>query len=260
MFPPDKIKIFIWKSKLSFMKSLKILDVVLIVLGIVFLVLQSFGEVIFAMAVRCLAFTVLALVYTKRAKRNKLLFIGFILLFVLGDVFYLFNSIVGNQYLFKYVYLDYLVNNIIYLLAYTCLIIKISLSLNFAHIVKQFSLYLTLILGIAIFFIYSLSEITRDFVSQSEFNFENFYNIVVICLMCVALINYLYHDDRKSINMLIGSIFIAFSEILQLAYFYLTDFVILNITFSLFFILGILFFYLQSISEHREQVEYSYKI
>jgi len=212
------------------------------------------------MAVRCAALSVLAILYTKKAKRTKLLFIGFILFFVLGDIFHLLHLIVGNQYLFKYEFLDYIVNNILYLLAYTCLIIKISLSLDLIAIVKKYSLYLSLILGIGVFFIYCLSEITQDFVSQSEFNFENFYNIVVVCLMCVALINYLYHDDKKSINMLIGSIFIAFSEILQLAYFYIADFAILNMTFSLFFILAILFFYLQSISEHREQVEYSYEI
>jgi hypothetical protein len=68
-------------------------------------------------------------------------------------------------------------------------------------------------------------------------------------LLSVALINYMYRNDNKSMLFLIASIFIVFSEIIQLAYYYILPDNNLSFVYSLFFIIAMLFFYLQSQQE-----------
>ncbi|MEM6515413.1 MAG: hypothetical protein AAF688_04465, partial [Bacteroidota bacterium] len=224
------------------MKPTKILSLLLVFLSFTYLVLQVSGLEMLDIGVRIVALIILSILYSKNVNRDKLLFFGFLIFYILGDIYYFSNWLVGNRYIFKSDYTNYVLNNLLYIFAYGCLILKISRELDFLKICKKYSLYLLLISSIGVFFVYCLSQITINFVRQSNFSFENFYNVVVIFLMCLSLVNYIYHDDKKSINMLIGSIFIAFSEILQLAYFYVAEILILKIIFSVFFILAFLFF------------------
>jgi hypothetical protein len=64
--------------------------------------------------------------------------------------------------------------------------------------------------------------------------------------LSVGLINYMYRNDNKSMLFLIGSICIVFSEIIQLAYFYIIKSNDLGFIYSLFLVLAFVFFYLQS--------------
>jgi cbb3-type cytochrome oxidase subunit 3 len=65
-------------------------------------------------------------------------------------------------------------------------------------------------------------------------------------LLSVALINYMYRNDTKSMMFLMGSICIVFSEIIQLAYFYVMDDKMLGFIYSFFLVVAFIFFYLQS--------------
>ena len=81
-------------------------------------------------------------------------------------------------------------------------------------------------------------------------------------LLSVALINYMYRNDNKSMLLLLASIFTVFSEIIQLAYYYILEDTNLSFTYSFFMVGAFLFFYLQSqleftgpIPEYTDEVE-----
>ena len=65
-------------------------------------------------------------------------------------------------------------------------------------------------------------------------------------LLSVALLNYLDKDTNKAMLFLIGAIFIVFSEIIQMAYFYIVDSNDLSATYATFLVMAFLFLYLQS--------------
>jgi hypothetical protein len=82
-----------------------------------------------------------------------------------------------------------------------------------------------------------------------EYALEFVYNTIIMILLSVALINYMYRNDTKSMLFLVASIFIVFSEIIQLAYYYILDDNNLGFVYSLFFVVAFVFFYLQSQKE-----------
>ena len=66
----------------------------------------------------------------------------------------------------------------------------------------------------------------------------------------VALIDYMYRNDNKSMLFLLGSICIVFSEIIQLAYYYILEDKNLGFIYSFFLVVAFVFFYLQSQLKH----------
>jgi hypothetical protein len=62
----------------------------------------------------------------------------------------------------------------------------------------------------------------------------------------VALLNYMYRSDTKSILFLMASICVVFSEIIQLAYFYVLEASSLGYIYSVLFVTAFILFYLQS--------------
>ena len=75
---------------------------------------------------------------------------------------------------------------------------------------------------------------------------EVVYNTVVMLLLTITLINYISYDTKKAMNLLIGAICIVFSEVIQVAYFYITGENILGIVYSVLYVIAFILFYLQS--------------
>ena len=96
------------------------------------------------------------------------------------------------------------------------------------------------------FFVSIVTDTTQNKLTRHEYSLEYFYNAVIMLLVTVALINFMYRENKKAMNLLVGSIFIVFSEVVQMAYFYVAEINILNVLCSVFLILAFLFFYLQA--------------
>ena len=132
----------------------------------------------------------------------------------------------------------------------------IATSMNIRKAFFKFPIQNCLLAILGLFFVYFVSDTTKHEFVAFDFFLELFYNAVVMLLMALALINYMYKDDKKSMNLLLGAICIMFSEIIQLAYFYIADFNLLNVLCSLFLVFAFLFFYFQSRLEYREDIDY----
>ena len=113
-------------------------------------------------------------------------------------------------------------------------------------IVKKFPAHLVILLVLDIFCWLTVTDTTKGVLTTTEYELEFIYNTVIMLLLTVTLINYIYREDKKSMNLLIGSIFIVFSEVIQLAYFYISAINILNVICSFFLVIAFIFFYLQS--------------
>ncbi|MGC1473239.1 MAG: hypothetical protein WA775_11655 [Psychroserpens sp.] len=236
----------------------KILGAVLILLCILFLGLQYQTLEYEASGVRALGLIVLLCLYLFNGNNRHPLFLLFLLFFTFAEV------INYMTFPFEFPPLDdidymYYVSNVISILAYTFLILRILSGINIYKAIAKFPIQSILLVVLSVFVVYLVTDTTGADLDFYEYTLEFTYNTVVIILMSLSLLYYMLKEDLKSMNLLIGSICILFYEILQLAYYYIEKSEVLNLFCSLFFVTAFYFYYLQSRLKHVEIVEYSDK-
>ncbi len=223
----------------------RILKVVLLLLGGSFVVLEGFAFEVEAAAVSAATLILLTVLYCKSTENKTTYFFCFLVTFTLAHVlsyvsYYLVDMREGGT---DYVYY---IANLLYILAYVFLIVKIIIDLELKKVFSELSIPIFVLIVLDIFCVYIVSGTTENVLEVYEYALEFLYNAVVMTLLSVGLINYMYRNDNKSMLFLIGSICIVFSEIIQLAYYYILPEDILGFIYSFFLVMGFLFFYLQS--------------
>ena len=229
------------------MRKRNILLSFIIVLAIVFVGLQIFEQQYIAGYVRPIILPLLVLSYCLVNKERSSNFFFFLLFYSIAELSALFNYYA--QYSKVVDNLLYYGGNILYITAYTFLIIEIFKSINIKRIFNRFTTY---ILVLVVLDIYSIILVT-DIAIKSEILFgvydyliEIIYNTVIMLLLSITLINYISKHTKKAMNLLIGALCIVFSEVIQVAYFYVSDQNILSIVYSILLVLAFTFFYIQS--------------
>jgi len=240
----------------------RIFKVVLLLLAAAFVVFQSLTLEIHSAGTSALAFLLLNILYYKYTENKSKLFMGFLTLYTIaqfvGFISYFmpidFDSPYGDFY--------YYFSNIFCITAYILLICSIIKKLDIRKIFAQLYIPIIILLVLDIFSLTIFSETTEHTLSKAENNFEYIYNAVVMILLSIALINYMYRNDNKSMLILIASIFIVFSEIIQFAYYYILQDNNLSFVYSFFLVLAFIFLYLQSqvqfegpIPEYTDEIE-----
>lgn len=226
-------------------------------LSLFFLALQYKGLEFEAAGVRALAITFLTLLYIIRVKNKHPFFLLFLIFFSVSEIFNYVTWIVSFE-LYPETDYFYYIGNVLYILSYLFLIARIAVGMNIKKAIVKFPLQIVLLLILGLFFVYFVSDTTKNEVSNNDYYLELFYNAVIMLLMALALVNYMFKDDKKSMNLLLGTICIMFSEVIQLAYFYIAEEInLLNVLCSIFLVFAFLFFYLQSRLENRESVDYT---
>lgn len=227
------------------MQIRKILIATLIILSVSFLGLQILQFETQASALRALLLIGLTAFYYLTIKEKKHFFYLFLLAFTLAEIlnftslFVSFVSESGTDY-------SYYLTNALYILSYLFLITKVLSDMNLKEVIRKFPIHILVLLVLDVFCVIIVTDTTKGLLSNEEYTLEFLYNTVIMLLLTVTLINYIYREDKKSMNLLIGSIFIVFSEVIQLAYFYISAINILNVICSFFLVMAFIFFYLQS--------------
>lgn len=223
----------------------KILAGVLIVLSVVFIGFQIYRMEVEAAGVRALLLFILSVLYLVRIKKKHFFFILFLVAFTIAEVVnfigWLVPVVPNNSFDFMYY-----TGNSLYILAYSFLTIQVLSSMNLAEILKKYPFHLLILIILDVFSVIVVTNTALNRLNYYEYFVELVYNAVIMILLTVALINYLHKNDKKAILLLIGSIFIFFSEVMQLAYFYVSNINLLNVVCSLCLVLAFVFFYLQS--------------
>lgn len=227
------------------MSVTRILVGILIALSIVFMGFQIYELEVHAAGVRALLLIFLIILYYIRVKNKLFYFFLFLLTFAIAEILNFVGWMSPPVAIDSVDYLYY-ISNSLYILAYTFLIIQILSSMNLRDIVKKLPFHLLILIILDVFCVIVVTNTVIGRLNYYEYFVELIYNSVIMILLTVALMNYIYKDDKKAINLLIGSIFIFFSEVIQLAYFYVSNINVLNVFCSLFLVFAFVFFYLQS--------------
>ncbi|MDN3494018.1 hypothetical protein [Winogradskyella bathintestinalis] len=223
----------------------KILKVVLLLLGGVFVALQTQGYGLEGAALMTVLLFLCTVLYIKNTDKKSNLFLGFLITYTLAQfftflIFYFYDEPLGQ---FDYYYL---IANFLYISAYTILIIRILAKINLKKVISSFIIPVIILIVLDVFCVYMVSSTANYPFNSHEFVIETLYNVVLMTLLSIAMLNYMYRNDKKSILFLLASIFVVFSEIIQIAYYYILDVNQLGFTYSLFLVAALFFFYIQS--------------
>ena len=207
------------------------------------------------MGVRSLGMIALTGYYLIKTENKALVFLMFLVIFTIADItnFLTWDFMLTDPGAIDYWF--YIVNSL-YIMAYLCLITRIVGNWNYREIMKEYRYQILLLIVLSVFFVYMVTYTASAGLSAFSFSVDLIYNTIIMVLLDLSLINYMFRDDNKSMNLLLGAIFIVFSEIIQLAYFYISDIQLLNMAYSLFLVFAFIFFYLQSQLAYREKIDY----
>lgn len=184
------------------------------------------------------------LLYFLNVKIKSPYFSWFLILFSISELMVFAEFYIDSEKAFD-VY--YMFGNLLYIIAYILLLIDVCKSLNFKLVFKNYKAHLIILTLLNIYMIYVLITIVNPFMFNSVMiGFELIYNIVMLLLLTFSLIAYFYNDDKKSLILFLGSLSIVFSEVIQIAYFYITDQGLLNFVSTVLFVLAFIFYYSHS--------------
>lgn len=223
----------------------RILKVTLVALCLIFLGLQVLNLEVQAAGTRVSLVLLLATLYYYKVPSKRLFFILFLLCFSIAELIGFASYFVEINYDTTPDYFYYLGNGF-FILSYFFLIVRVLKEMDIKNILRRFWIHLIVLTILDIFCVIILSGTTEKLFSFHESSMEIVYNAIIMILLTVAMINYMAKNSQKAMNLLLGAIFIFFSEVIQMTYFYISDIPILNVMSSLFLILAFLFFYLQA--------------
>lgn len=241
------------------MQLTKIYGITIICLSLIFLGLQSLGLELEAFGVKALTLGLLALLYFIAVKSKHIFFILFLLLFTVAEIYnyFTFNLLPKEE---ETLDIYYLVGNSFFILSYIFLIGRVLTLMDIKKALIRFPFQILLLAMLGVFVTYMITDLSISSLPMDYTYFvELSYNAIIMILVSLSLINYMYKDTKKSMNLLIGCIFIVFSEVIQIAYYYITDYDnTLNVVYSVFLVAAFVFFYLQSRLEDEPERALNY--
>ncbi|MEN3322448.1 hypothetical protein VP395_01795 [Mariniflexile soesokkakense] len=229
-------------------KALAILALLLYILSVVF---QFSDEDVIANALKSIILPVVTLLYFVTVKKKSLFFTLFLVLFSVSDLMFFLTPYVSNN-------IDYFLGNSLYILAYGFLVVEVSKSISLFHVIRNYKIHLLVLTILNIYIIHVLQVIVDPFVAKTnEYYVELIYNIVMLLLLSVALVNYFYKDNVKSLYMFLGALCIVFGEVIWVAYTYISERHFLSVVYITLYVSAFYFFYRQSRIEREVELDES---
>ena len=199
------------------MNKSKVLVGTILLVYLAFIVSQFSNHHYLATVFDALILPLITITYFMGDHKKQTLFIVFLLAYSISDLMVLIVNYI------PYLVYDY-VGNGLYIIAYLSLLVKMLKSLSFFEIVKNFKLHLIVLIALNIYIAYVLQVIINPYVSMTnEYIVEIIYNISMLLLLSVSLLNYFYKDNKKALFMFLGSLSIVFSEVIGVAYIYVGE-------------------------------------
>ncbi|WP_299111109.1 hypothetical protein [uncultured Winogradskyella sp.] len=223
----------------------KIFKVVLLLLGGIYILLQGFAKEVEAAVLSAVILLLLTWFYSNKSVYRSKFFTSFLVVFtiaqVLSAIAWFTPKIMENE-------TDYLyyITNILFVISYVLLIIKTISQLNLKVVFSELTVPIIVLIVLDVFCVSLISGTTEGSFSYYQNILEYTYNAVVMALLSFALVDYMYRNNSKSMLFLLGTIFMAFSEIIQLAYFYILSDDSLSFVYAFFLVMAFFFLYAQS--------------
>lgn len=238
------------------MSKSKVLVGLVLLLYLGFAIFELLGNSDVSFVFDSLIVSAITLLYVLFVNNKNRWFLLFLLCYSISDLTGLFVSTVvhdGSPLLYD---LEYYIGNSLYILAYIFLSIQICKSLCFKYVLKHFKVHLLVLCILNTYLIYVLQVLVKpSVVLDFQYYLEFIYNSVTFILLSVALLNYFYRDNQKSLYLFLGTLCIVFSEMIDIAYIYifqksLLAFIATTLTLSAFY-----FFFQQTkfLNKSREE-------
>ena len=228
------------------MKAKLFLVSILAVLSIVFLWFVYTDNEFYASGMRAILMITFVVFYFRHMKVKNKFFVIFLILFSSAQVTDFVRHFISLEATNGVDYFYYLGNGL-NILAYLSLIVKVLKSMNLKEVITKLPAQFVILIILDIFCVTIVTETARTELSIYEYSLEFIYNAVIMTLLTFAVIYYIHKVDKKAMNLLVAVIFIVLSEMIQLAYFYVSaNNNTLNIFCSLFLLLAFLFLFLQA--------------
>ncbi|TYB79657.1 hypothetical protein [Bizionia myxarmorum] len=229
------------------MKQTNIVLFFIIALCVAFTFFQISGKEYLSNMSKALIAPLFTVLYFINVQERSRYFMLFLLVFSFSElsVFVEYSAVFGKLKR----NLVYVIGNSLYIVAYCFLIAEVFKTINVRNVLKNYFIHIIVLMVLSIYISYVLLTIVNPrftYTEESLIIIELVYNIVMLLLLMVSIISYFYNDNKKTLFLFLGSICIVFSEVIQIAYFYVTDQDVLNIVQTLLFVMAFTFFYFQS--------------
>ena len=154
-------------------------------------------------------------------------------------------------------YLDasnlYSLCSVAYIFGYLNLLVYIAKSVNYKKLMTKFKLPIIILIVFNGYLVLALNQmiLAENTIEVYTFNFliECAYNICILLVLSFSLLNYLYHDSKKGLLLFLASVCIVFSEVVQVAYLFVSSEYILSVAYALLLIVGFYLVYAYIVSK-----------
>ncbi|WP_034040289.1 hypothetical protein [Wocania ichthyoenteri] len=231
----------------------KVLIGLIVFAYILFVVFQFSGDEVMASSFSSITFPLIGLLYFVSVKPKTVFFSLFLIFYALSEL--LFFAIDFIPYLYFYY-----IGNILSMLSYAFLLFEICKSVCGFHVLKNYKIHVLVLTGLNIYIAYILQEAISPYLElTNEYIIEITYNVTMLLLLSVSLLNYFYKGNKKSLFYFFGALCIVFSEVINVAYLYVAHQNALNFISVSLFLLAFYFLYQQSKLENLkvEEIEIS---
>ena len=238
------------------MKPTKILLGLIIVLIISFVIFQILNLNQMATIMRSFILPLVTVLYYLETKEKKSYFFYFLLLYSIPE---LVEPIISLSESILVQDIRYYGGNILYITAYIFLILEILKLMNIKKIFRRFTLPIVILIALDVYSIILVSDTSIKsgyFEGMIDHILEIVYNTTIMVLLTITVINYMNRHSKKAMNLLVGAICIVFSEVIQVAYYYVSNENILGVLYSILLVFAFFFFYLQAGMSYAEEKTY----
>jgi len=229
----------------------------IIILAISFIGFQIFKMDEISMVVRSLILPLLAVLYYLKTKDTRSYFFYFLLCYSISEFFGIFTYVPNTPIIVDQ--MMYYGGNGLNIIAYMFLILEVLKSMELKKIWSDYPVHIFILLALDIYSVILVSQVSVSsgyFVASMEYVIEILYNTVMMVLLTVTLINYISRDSKKAMNLLLGALCIVFSEVIQVAYYYVSEQNIFIVVYSILLVLAFGFFYIQSSMNYIKEKNY----
>lgn len=231
----------------------QLIRIILLLLGASYVVLEVLKSEFFASSACAVMFVLLTVLYYRTRQEKEKLFFAFLLIFSLSKVLdFIFNIFILDNF---YAGIQYYLVNSLFIFSYLLLILRCLRFMPFKEIFSKFYITIAVLVVLSVFCVTLITETTESVLTDYEYYLEFLYNTVVMILLSISLLNYMYRGDDKAMLFFIGTMFIFFSEMIQLAYNYIDDVQHLAAIYSILLVAGFILYYRQSQLELKKPVE-----
>lgn len=228
------------------MQRTQILLAIVVVLVAAFLGLVIFQQDELSDYVRPFILPMVTVLYCTSGNCRRNYFFYFLLFYAISEflaVFYYYGNWTRQlEDIFYYAC------NSLYIMAYIALTMEVLKTMDLSTILKRFSVHIVILIILDIYCVVLVTDVAVKS-GALEYTVDKFleaiYNIVIMALLTITLVNYLHRDTKKAMNLLLGSLCIVFSEVIQVAYYYVSEMIILGIAYNILLVLAFVFFYMQ---------------